>query len=78
MSDWRYIEAFERENMYEDNKVRVTPIPQTDGDKFVAFAKELFIDHKVSMEVVEMVWPAVSEDENPVAEALILLKGMKW
>ena len=64
--------------MYEDNKVRVTPIPKTDGDKFVAFAKELFIDHKVSMEVVEMVWPAVSEDENPVAEALILLKGMKW
>ena len=41
--------------MYEDNKVRVTPIPQTDGDKFVAFATELFVDHKISMEVVERI-----------------------
>ena len=64
--------------MYEDNKVRVTPIPQTDGDKFVAFAQELFVDHKVSMEVVERIWPAVSEDENPVSEALVILEGMKW
>ncbi len=64
--------------MYEDNKVRVTPIPQTDGDKFVAFATELFVDHKVSMEVVERIWPAVSEDENPVSEALVILEGMKW
>jgi hypothetical protein len=30
------------------------------------------------MEVVERIWPAVSEDENPVSEALVILEGMKW
>ena len=44
----------------------------------MAFATELFVKHKVSMEVVERIWPAVSEDEDPISGALGILEGMKW